>query len=67
MNEIWDIPADTFKNKAIVVFGQKVNSVNTDTILGRRIRKAFQMNYANIGCCVKDAARAWSFNPNAQV
>lgn len=32
VNEIWDIPVDTFKNKAIVIFGQKVNSYNLNPI-----------------------------------
>lgn len=66
VNEIWDIPADTFKNKAIVVFGQKVNSVNTDTILGRRIRKGIPDELCEYRLLRQGRRTAWSFNPNAQ-
>lgn len=66
VNEIWDVPADTFKNKAIVVFGQKENSVNSDPISGRRI----QINAPDEPCeyrLLRQGRRtAWSSNPTAQ-
>lgn len=66
VNEIWDIPVDTFKNKAIVLFGQKVRSVNSDIILGRRIRKGMPDELCEYRLLRQGRRTAWSPNPSAQ-
>lgn len=66
INEIWDIPADTFKNKAIVVFGNKENVVNQNPVVGRHIFA----NTPDVECeyrLLRQGCRtAWSSNPEAQ-
>lgn len=65
VNEIWDIPADTFKNKAIVVFGQKVNDVNPDPIAGRRVSINLPDEPCEFRLLRQGRRSAWSSNPNA--
>lgn len=66
VNEIWDVPADTFKNKAVVVFGQKLNSMNPNPITGRRIGKDLPDEPCEFRLLRQGNRSAWSSNPNAQ-
>lgn len=65
VNEIWDVPADTFKNKAIVVFGQKVNNANPNPVTGRRIFSNLADEPCEFRLLRQGRRSAWSSNPNA--
>lgn len=66
VNEIWELPSDTFKNKAIVVFGQKVNSVNPNPIAGRKVCSNAPDEPCEFRLLRQGKRSAWSSNPNAQ-
>ncbi|MDL2219687.1 SAM-dependent methyltransferase [Ruminococcaceae bacterium OttesenSCG-928-O06] len=66
VNEIWELPADTFKNKAIVVFGQKVNSANPNPIAGRFVRSNVPDELREVRLLRQGRRSAWSSNPIAQ-
>ena len=65
VNEIWDVPTDTFKNKAIVVFGQKVNSTNPNPIPGRHVHSDLPDEPCEFRLLRQGRRSAWSSNPNA--
>lgn len=65
VNEIWDVPTDTFKNKAIVVLGQKLDSVNPDPIAGRRVHSDLPDEPCEFRLLRQGRRTAWSSNPNA--
>lgn len=65
VNEIWDVPSDTFKNKAIVVFGQKVNGANPNPITGRRVHSDLPDEPREFRLLRQGRRSAWSSNPNA--
>ena len=65
VNEIWEVPTDTFKNKAIVVFGQKVNNANPNPIAGRRVHSEFADESCEFRLLRQGKRSAWSSNPNA--
>lgn len=65
VNEIWDIPTNTFKNKAIVVYGQKVNSINPNPIPGRHLRSDLVDEPCEFRLLRQGRRSAWSSNPEA--
>lgn len=65
LNEIWDVPAGTFKNKAIVVFGQKVNDVNPNPIPGRRVHNELPDKPCEYRLLRQGKRSALSSNPDA--
>lgn len=65
VNEIWDVPTNTFKNKAIVVFGQKVNSANPNPIPGRHVHSDLADALCEFRLLRQGRRSAWSSNPNA--
>ncbi len=65
LNEIWDIPVNTFKNKAIVVFGQKVNGINPNPIIGRCVYSDLADELCEFRLLRQGRRSAWSSNPNA--
>ncbi len=65
VNEIWEVPADTFKNKAIVVFGQKLNCANANPITGRRVYSDLPDEPCEFRLLRQGRRSAWSSNPNA--
>ena len=66
LREIWELPTDTFKNKAIVVFGQKSNEKNPDTISGKRIVPNQIDEQLTFRLLRQGRRTAWSPNPNAR-
>lgn len=66
VTEIWELPSDTFKNKAIVVFGQKENSANPNPIAGRFVRSDMPDEPREFRLLRQGRRSAWSSNPNAQ-
>lgn len=66
VNEIWDVPADTFKNKAIVVFGQKMNAANPNPVTGRRVHSDLPDEPCEFRLLHQGRRTAWSSNPAAQ-
>jgi hypothetical protein len=65
ISEIWELPTDTFKNKAIVVFGQKTDADNPDTIMGRRIFSDRDDEPLNFRVLRQGRRTAWSSNAKA--
>lgn len=65
VTEIWDIPTDTFKNKAIGVFGRKLNSTNPNPIIGRRVYKDLPDEPCEFRLIRQGRRSAWSSNINA--
>jgi len=65
INEIWEVPVDTFKNKAIVVFGQKQNVTNPNPINGRRVRSDTPDEQCDFRLLRQGRRTAWSSNPAA--
>lgn len=65
LNEIWDVPVDTFKNKAIVVFGQKVNDTNPNPVTGLRLHSDLPDERCEYRLLRQGRRTAWSSNPNA--
>ena len=65
INEIWDIPADTFKNKAIVVFGSKENAINQNPVAGRRVAADTPDEPCEYRLLRQGCRTAWSSNPAA--
>lgn len=66
INELWELPSDTFKNKAIVVFGQKVNSATPNPIVGRFVRSNMPDEPREFRLLRQGRRSAWSSNSNAQ-
>jgi methylase of polypeptide subunit release factors len=64
IKEIWDVPADTFKNKAIVIFGQKSNIQNPTTIPGRYVFKDRADEDIEFRLLRQGRRTAWSDNAN---
>jgi methylase of polypeptide subunit release factors len=66
VDEIWELPTNTFKNKAVVLFGQKTRIANPDVIAGKRIFS--DMNDEQIAYRIlrQGHRTAWSSNPTAQ-
>jgi hypothetical protein len=66
INEIWEFPTDTFKNKAIVVFGKKEHSINTSPIAGRFVCSNAPDELREFRLLRQGRHSAWSSNPNSQ-
>lgn len=66
VNQIWDMPTDTFKNKAIVVFGQKINSVNPNPIAGLSVFADAPDEPCEFRLLRQGRRTAWSSNTTAQ-
>ncbi|MEW5953173.1 MAG: hypothetical protein AB1815_05380 [Bacillota bacterium] len=66
VTEIWHVPADTFKNKAIVVFGQKVNEANPNPVEGRRVHGDLPDEPCEYRLLRQGRRTAWSSNPDAR-
>lgn len=66
INEIWDVPADTFKNKAIVEFGSKENAANLNPVVGRRVFADALDESCEYHLLHQGRRTAWSSNPTAQ-
>lgn len=64
--EIWELPTDTFKNKAIVIFGQKSDLSNPDAMAGRRIFPDRNDEPLNFRLLRQGRRTAWSSNSNAR-
>jgi hypothetical protein len=65
VNEIWDAPIGTFKNKAIVVFGTKTNSLYPNPISGRHLLSKTIDESCEFRMLRQGKRSAWSSNPNA--
>lgn len=66
VSEIWAVPVDTLKNKAIVVFGQKSNRPNGDVIPGRSVSREMLDKPHEYRLLRQGRRTAWSSNPSAQ-
>lgn len=66
VNEIWELPTNTFKNKAIVLFGQKTNSANTNPIAGKHVRNHMLDEPREFRLLRQGRRSAWSSNPDAR-
>ena len=64
VTEIWEIPIDTFKNKAVVLFGRKANT--NHTIQGRRIDRVAPDAFFDYRILRQGRRTAWSSNASAQ-
>ncbi len=66
INELWELPSDTFKNKALVVIGQKVRGASPNPIAGRFVRSSAPDEAREFRLLRQGRRSAWSSNPNAQ-
>jgi hypothetical protein len=66
LNEIWELPTDTFKNKAVIVFGKKTDAANSDTMPGNHIFPDREDETLVYRILHQGRRTAWSSNPNAQ-
>jgi len=65
VNEIWELPIDTFKNKAIILFGKKEKTSATNTLNGRYIHNDEQDKICKFRLLKQGRRTAWSSNPSA--
>ena len=65
IQEIWNMPADTFKNKAIVVFGEKSEQRIQDALSGRRVSRDEADNPVTYRVVRQGRRSAWTDNPAA--
>lgn len=66
IREIWSMPTDTFKNKAIVLFGQKNNQRNSLSLAGRFVSPDMPDVEKEFRLIRQGRRSAWSDNPNAR-
>jgi hypothetical protein len=66
MSEIWELPIDMFKNKAIIVFGKKSEAANPSSVAGRRIFPDKPDEFLDYRFLRQGRRTAWSSNPDAQ-